>query len=59
MKPRKVGSVCFGQQLPPHEIRAGGAPKMQGSEGRMTGRIKTPCCGPRAEYTGSEDDFND
>ena len=32
---------------------------MQGSEGRMTGRIKTPCCGPRAEYTGSEDDFND
>ena len=35
------------------------APKMQGSEGRMTSRVKTPCCGPRAEYAGAKDDLND
>ena len=39
--------------------KAGGAPKMQGSEGRMTSRVKTPCCGPRAEYAGAKDDLND
>jgi hypothetical protein len=44
---------------PTKSEKAGGAPKMQGSEGRMTGRVKTPCCGPRAEYPGAKDDLND
>jgi hypothetical protein len=43
---------------PTKSEKAGGAPKMQGSEGRMSGRIKTPCCGPRAEYPGAKDDLN-
>ena len=43
---------------PTKSEKAGGAPKMPGSEGRMTNRIKTPCCGPIATYSGSKDDRN-
>ena len=38
--------------------KAGGAPKMQGSEGRMTGRDKSCNCGPIGTYPGSKDDRN-
>jgi hypothetical protein len=43
---------------PTKSEKAGGAPKMQGSEGRMTGRDKSPCCGPIATYSNSKADRN-
>jgi len=43
----------------PHGLGNGnGKPKMQGSQGRMTGRVETPCCGPIGTYPGSKDDRN-
>jgi hypothetical protein len=44
---------------PTKSEKAGGAPKMQGSQGRMTGRDKSANCGPIATYSGSKDDRND
>jgi len=43
---------------PTRSEKAGGAPKMQGSEGRMTGRDKSCNCGPIGTYPGSRGDRN-
>jgi len=43
---------------PTKSEKAGGAPKMQGSEGRMTSRLKTPTSAPIGTYPGSKDDRN-
>ena len=38
--------------------KAGGAPKMQGSAGRMTSRDRSANYGPIATYSGSKEDRN-
>ena len=43
---------------PTKSEKAGGAPEMQRSEGRMTSRVKTPCCGPIGTYPNSKADRN-
>jgi len=54
-----VGYASDNSYHPTKSEKAGGAPKMQGSEGRMTGRDKSANCGAIATYSGSKDDRND
>jgi hypothetical protein len=43
---------------PTRSEMGGGAPRMQGSTGRMHGRDTAANCGKRAEYAGAKDDLN-